>query len=187
MATKAGWTDAMIPRISAPAVAKSAVETSGRTARVWPSLPMVKLCQRRKHQAKPAPTIPPARPSIPPSLRTRNMIALPEYPRVRSTAFSFTRLRTMSRMEFATSATTATTAPRPSHLVKPMSSINCPAVSAKNAFSGRVLVGFWSDLKRLSIASATGLRSEDLSTRTLNWVTIPSPDFEACWRKSRWT
>ena len=90
-------------------------------------------------------------------------------------------------MEFATSAITAITAPRPSQRVKPINSISCPAVSAKNAFSGLVLVGCWSDLKRASIASATESRSPELSTLTLNCVTIPSPLREACCRKLSFT
>ncbi len=75
----------------------------------------------------------------------------------------------------------------PSHRVKPISSINWPAVSAKKAFSGRVLVGSWSDLKRSSMVSATGFKSEELFTRTLNWVTIPRPEREACWRNGSFT
>ena len=102
MAWKAGHKEAKIPRTSAARTPTMITVASGWIASVWPSLPMVKLCHRRNAAASPTPTTPPARPNIPPSLRTSQPMARPGKPSVRSTAFSFTRPRTTSHSAFAT-------------------------------------------------------------------------------------
>ena len=146
MACQAGQSEAKIPSASAAAMPVEITTASGVIANVWPSLPSVKLCQRRNPAASPTPTTPPTSPNIPPSLRTRQPIARPGNPSVRNTAFSFTRPRTTSNSEFATNAPTAMTEVR--DLSKPPIRVLGADISASypswNEQQQRVVGAAWS-------------------------------------------
>ena len=143
-------------------------EMEGDRARVSPSFPRVKDLRWKNAMAPRTPMRPPSRPRRMPSKTTMVPMFRREKPSVWRMAVSLTLPRTMRRTAFATRPRTARTAPIPSQRVKLMSSIIWLAVSAKNAFSGLVLVGCWSDLNVSSMSLAMGVRRSDEFTLTLN-------------------